>query len=66
MISHRSVIPNMIILSRKSHLEKFFLNNNLDENIIIVISNLGYNNNELNFLWLKNFNTNIWKKKKGV
>lgn len=45
MSSDRSVKPNMIILSEKSHLEKKFLNNNLDKNITMTVSDTGYNNN---------------------
>lgn len=56
----------MIILSRKNHLQKFFLYNDLDRNIAIVVSNTGYNNNELSFYWLENFDKNTWKKKKKM
>ena len=53
-----SAIPNMIILSRKSHLEKIYLYNNLDGNVAIAISNIGYNNNELSLYWLEHFDKN--------
>ena len=57
-----SVIPNMIILSRKSHLEKFFLHNDLDGNVIVAISDTGYNNDELSLHWLEDFDKNTRKK----
>ena len=47
MSGNRSVIPNMIILSGKIDLKKFFLHNNLDENVTIAVSDIGYNNDEL-------------------
>lgn len=43
------IILNIIILNRKIYLEKIFLNNNLDKNIIMAVSNIGYNNNKLIF-----------------
>lgn len=49
MSSDRSVILNMIIHFRKSYLEKFFHNNDLDKNVTIAISEIRYNNNELSF-----------------
>ena len=47
MSDDRLVIPNMIIFSRKSYLEKFFFNNDLNKNIIMAINNTRYNNDEL-------------------
>ncbi len=61
-----SVISNMIILSGKSHLEKFFLHNNLYGNITMAVSDTGYNNDELSLHWLEHFDNNTWKKRKGV
>lgn len=60
------IILNITIISRKNHLEKYFLNNNLNENIIMVDSNTRYNNYELSFYWLKNFNKNTSQKKRNV
>ncbi len=48
----------MIIFSAKNYLRKFFLNNDLDENIIIVVNDIKYNNNELSLHKLKHFNKN--------
>lgn len=45
--SDRLVIPNIIILNKKNPLKKFFIYNNLDKNISIVISDIKYNNNKL-------------------
>lgn len=61
-----SVIPNMIILSGKSHLEKFFLYNDLDGKVAIAVSGTGYNNDELSLHWLEHFDKHTRKKRKGV
>lgn len=53
----------MIILNKKSYLKKNFFYNNLDRNIIMIVNNIKYNNNKLNFYQLKYFNKNIQKKK---
>lgn len=66
MSDDRLVIPNMIIFSRKSYLEKFFFNNDLNKNIIMAINNTRYNNDELSLYQLEHFNKNTWKKKKEV
>lgn len=58
MSDDRSIIPNMLILGGKNHLEKFFLKNNLEENVILAVSNIGYNNDELSLYWLKHFDKN--------
>lgn len=60
------VIPNMIILSGKSHLEKLFLHNDLDRNVTVAVSETGYNNDELSLHWLEHFDKNTRKKRKGV
>lgn len=39
----------MIILNKKNYLKKIFFYNNLDRNIIIIVNNIKYNNNKLNF-----------------
>ena len=61
-----SVIPNMIILSGKSHLEKFFLQNDLDRKVAMAFSDTGYNNDELSLHWLEHFDKHNCKKRKGV
>ena len=61
-----SVIPNMIILSGKNHLEKFFLRNDLDGKTTMAVSDTGYNNDELSFHWLEHFDEHTRKKRKGV
>lgn len=62
----RLVILNMVILNGKSHLEKFFLNNNLDKNITIVVSDTTYKNNKLSLYWLEYFDKNIWTKRRRM
>lgn len=47
MSNNRLILLNIIILSRKNHLEKFFSYNNLVGNVIIAVNNIKYNNNEL-------------------
>lgn len=37
----------MIVFCRKSYIEKFYLNNNLNENVIIAVNDITYNNNKL-------------------
>lgn len=61
-----SVIPNMIILSGKSRLEKLFLCNDLDGNVTMAVSNTRYNNDELSLHGHEHFDKNTWKKRKGV
>ncbi len=61
-----SVIPNMIILSRKSHLEKSFLNNDLHKNVTMAVSDTGYNNDELSLHCDEHFDKNTRKKRRGV
>ncbi len=56
----------MIILSGKSHLEKFFLQNDLDGKVAMAISDTGYNNDELSLHWLEHFDKHTRKKRKGV
>ena len=56
----------MIILSGKSHLEKFFLPNDLDGKVATAVSDTGYNNDELSLHWLKHFDKHTRKKRKGV
>ena len=41
------VLPNMLILSGKQHLEEYFEKNNLDNNVCFAISDSGYSNNEI-------------------
>ena len=61
-----SVISNMIILSGKSHLEKFFLQNDLDGKVAMAVSDTGYDNDELSLHWLEHFDKHTRKKRKGV
>ncbi len=56
----------MIILSGKNHLEKFFLQNNLDGKVAMAVSDTGYNNDELSLHWLEHFDKHNCKKRKGV
>ncbi len=60
------MIPNMIILSGKSYLEKFFLQNDLDRKVAMAVSDTEYNNDELSLHWLENFDKHTRKKRKGV
>lgn len=47
MGSTGNVIPNMLILSGKWHLEKYFEENNLENNVCLPVSNSGYSNNKI-------------------
>lgn len=42
-----NIIPNILILSAKQNLEKYFEKNNLGDNICLAVSNFGYSNNEI-------------------
>lgn len=53
----------MLILSRKSYFKKFFLQNNLDRKVIIAVSDIEYNNDELSLHWFKYFYKHICKKR---
>ena len=41
------VLPNMLILSRKKHPEKYLKKNNLKNNVCLPISDSGYSNNKI-------------------
>ena len=43
------VIPNIVTLSGKSYLKKFFFNNNLNKNIRMAVNDIKYNDNKLSF-----------------
>lgn len=45
--------PNMLILNKKQYLEKWVKENNLDNNILFIINDKNYLNNEVSFEWLK-------------
>lgn len=49
------VISNMLILSGKQHLEKYFKENNVEDNICLVVSGFGYFNDEIGVQWLEHF-----------
>lgn len=40
------ILPNMLILNGKQHLE-YFEKNNLDNNVCFAVSDFGYSNNEI-------------------
>lgn len=63
---NRLVIPNIIILNRKNHLKQFFLYNNLDEKVVIAVSDKRYNNNKFSFYWVEHFDKYIYKKIKMI
>lgn len=56
------VIPNMLIFNRKQYLEKYFKENNLEDNICLAISDSDYSNDEIKVQWLKHFDKCIQKK----
>lgn len=58
----KNIIPNMLILSEKQYLEKYFEKNYLENDIYLVISNFSYSNNKIGVLQLKYFDKYIWKK----
>lgn len=62
----RDVISNMLILSEKQHLEKYFEENNLEDNVYLAVSDSGYSNDEIGVQWLEYFNKCTWKKRKGA
>ena len=41
-------LSNMLILSRKQHLEKWVKENNFDDNVALVVSDSGYSNDKIN------------------
>ena len=41
------VIPNMLILSGKQHLKKYFEENDLEDNVCLAVSGFGYFNDEI-------------------
>ena len=59
-----NAIPNMLILSRKQHLEKYFEGTNLEYNIYLGINDSGYSNDEIRVQWLKYFDKCTQKKRK--
>lgn len=40
----RDILLNMLLLSKKPYLEKYFKKNNLDDNICLAVCNFGYTN----------------------
>ena len=59
------ILPNMLILSRKQQLKKYFEKNNLKDNMCFAINDSGYSNDEIRFQWLEHFDkyTRIKRKK---
>lgn len=49
------VLPNMLILSGKQHLEKYFEKNSLDNNVCFAVSDFGYSNDEIGIHWIEHF-----------
>lgn len=45
--NEKKVLSNMLILSRKQYLEKYFKKNNLKDNLYFVISDSCYFNNKI-------------------
>ena len=41
------ILPNMLILSRKQHLKKYFKKDNLKNNVCFFVSDFGYSNDEI-------------------
>lgn len=60
----RNVIPNILILNGKQHLEKYFKENNLENNIYLAVSNSAYFNDEIGVQLLEHFDKYIRKKQK--
>lgn len=60
------VLPNMLILSGKQHLEKWFEGNNLDNDVAFAMNDSSYSNDEISLEWLEHFDRHTRKKKKGV
>lgn len=55
----------MLILSGK-HLEKYFEENDLENNVCLAVSNSGYSNNEIGVQWHEHVDKYIRKKRKGA
>lgn len=60
------VLPNMLILSGKQHLEKWCEENDLDDNVAFAVSDSGYSNDEISLEWLEHFDKHTRKKRKGA
>ena len=59
-------LPNMLILSGKQHLEKWFEENDLDDNVTLAVSDNGYSNDKISLEWLKHFDQHTRKKRKSA
>ncbi len=59
------VLPNMLILSGKQHLEKWVKKHNLDDNAPLAVSDSGYSNDEISLEWLEHFDKHTRKRQKG-
>lgn len=60
------VIPNMLNLSGKQHFEKYFEENNLEDNVCLAVSDSGYSNDEIGVQWFEHFDKYTRKNRKGA
>lgn len=54
---------NMLSLSGEQHLEKWFEENDLDDDVAVAVSDSGYSNDEISLEWLEHFDKHTRKKK---
>lgn len=66
VVGGEDVLPNMLILSGKQYLQKYFKENNLKDNVCLAVSDSGYSNDEIGIQWLEHFDKCSWKKRKGA
>lgn len=57
------VLPNMLILSGKQHLENWLEEKDLDDSIAFAVSDCGYSNDKISLKWLELFDKNTYGKK---
>lgn len=55
------ILPNMLILSGKQYLEKYFEKNDLENNVCFAVSDSGYSNNGIGVRWLEHFSKGAWR-----
>ena len=64
--NREDILSNILILSGKQYLEKYFKKKNLEDNVCFAISDSGYSNNKIRVQQLEHFDKCTWKKRKGA
>ncbi len=62
----RNVIPPMIILPGKLHMDSWFTNTKITDSYVFGVSDTGYSNNELSYDWLQHFQVASARRQKGT